>query len=125
MKKSKRIDKWNYKWNNVLKNSNKVICSTEYKGLTFAFESNKNRIELPDDSKIITKRLRWRKKLFNLKALYRDFNAYIIRYNNYLYMPSDRWLDDYNRLYERFYYFNTRNIYYVMYSFGLFLANVS
>ena len=103
----------------------KLSALLNIKELTFVFESNKNKIELPDDSKIITKRLRWRKKLFNLKALYRDFNAYIIRYNNYLYMSSDRWLDDYNRLYERFSYFNTRNIYYVMYSFGLFLANVS
>ena len=38
-------------------------------------------------------------------------------------MSSDRWLDDYNRLYEGFSDFNPRNI--IMYSLGLFFTKHS
>ena len=50
-------------------------------GFSFIFESNKYKIELTGDSKSIKNSLHWRRKQFNLKALYRDLNAYFIQYN--------------------------------------------
>ena len=40
-------------------------------------------------------------------------------------MSLDRWLDEYNRLYERFSDFNPRNINYIIYSLGLFFTKHS
>ena len=98
------------------------------KGVTCVYESNIYKIEFSDDCKTMNKSIHRGKKQFNLKSLNCDLNAYFIWHNNYLYISADMnaCLDVCNRLYEKFSDSTPRNgmygIYYVMYSFGIFLA---